>query len=545
MTDPRTRTYLPPARIAWHSPDLDPPEVAKLLKPGDGQISLARSPLLVLRHRGGNAPGVMLDFGIEMFGGIRITVGTTTNNRPVNFRIRFGESFTEAMTLPNQDHAIHDQIAPLAFLGTTEVGATGFRFVRLDVIDENAEIEIQAIHAVSILRPLEQIGSFECSDSRLNRIWQTGARTVHLCMQDYLWDGIKRDKLVWIGDMHPEARVISTVFGENQIIPQSLDFARNEYPLPGWMNGIASYSLWWIIIHRDWYWHYGRLDYLAEQRSYLLGLLDTLHNVIGPDGREKLPGRRFLDWPSSSDTVALHAGLQGLLAMAFKAGADLCEALNEPRVAQRCRDDAVRLRRPVMSAPGSKQANALLVLSGLADAVHTNKMELSRDPLEGVSTFYGYYLLQARAMAGDFAGCMDLIRTFWGAMLDRGATTFWEDFNLSWLENSGRIDEATPPGKKDLHADFGAFCYLGLRHSLCHGWAAGPTAWLSEHVLGITPLSPGFKSVQVQPRRLGLDWAWGTYPTPLGPLRVELVRAADGTPETIVKAPDGMKVERI
>jgi alpha-L-rhamnosidase len=40
-----------------------------------------------------------------------------------------------------------------------------------------------------------------------------GADTVHLCMQDYLWDGIKRDRLVWIGDMHPEVSTINAVFG--------------------------------------------------------------------------------------------------------------------------------------------------------------------------------------------------------------------------------------------------------------------------------------------------------------------------------------------
>ena len=25
---------------------------------------------------------------------------------------------------------------------------------------------------------------------------------------------------------------------------------------------------------------------------------------------------------------------------------------------------------------------------------------------------------------------LDVIRTYWGAMLDLGATTFWEDFNI-------------------------------------------------------------------------------------------------------------------
>ena len=48
------------------------------------------------------------------------------------------------------------------------------------------------------------LGSFHCSDALLERIWDVAAYTVHLNMQQYIWDGIKRDRLVWMGDLHPE-----------------------------------------------------------------------------------------------------------------------------------------------------------------------------------------------------------------------------------------------------------------------------------------------------------------------------------------------------
>ena len=83
-------------------------------------------------------------------------------------------------------------------------------------------------------------------------------------------------------------------------------------------------------------------------------------------------------------------------------------------------------------------------------------------------------MLQAMAKAGNYTGALNDIRIFWGAMLDLGATTFWEDFNLDWVNNASRIDELVPEGKKDVHGDYGAYCYLGLRHSFCHGWASGP-----------------------------------------------------------------------
>ena len=40
-------------------------------------------------------------------------------------------------------------------------------------------------------------------------------------------------------------------------------------------------------------------------------------------------------------------------------------------------------------------------------------------------------------------------------MLDVGATTFWEDFNMEWLPDAGRIDELVPAGKKDIHEIMG------------------------------------------------------------------------------------------
>ena len=53
------------------------------------------------------------------------------------------------------------------------------------------------------------------------------------------------------------------------------------------------------------------------------------------------------------------------------------------------------------------------------------------------------------------------MKEYYGAMLDKGATTFWEDFNIDWLENTGNIDEILSPDQRDLHGDNGAFCYIG------------------------------------------------------------------------------------
>jgi len=64
----------------------------------------------------------------------------------------------------------------------------------------------------------------------------------------------------------------------------------------------------------------------------------------------------------------------------------------------------------------------------------------------------------------------------------------------------------------------GAHCYVAYQYSFCHGWASGPTAWLSQHVLGVKPVEPGSTRVVVSPKLGHLRWAEGSYPTPLGPI---------------------------
>ena len=67
---------------------------------------------------------------------------------------------------------------------------------------------------------------------------------------------------------------------------------------------------------------------------------------------------------------------------------------------------------------------------------------------------------------------------YYGAMLDKGATGFWEEFDMDWLSNSCRIDQFPKENQKDIHGDFGDYCYKGFRCGLCHGWSAGVISFI-------------------------------------------------------------------
>jgi hypothetical protein len=492
---------------------------------------------------------ILLDFGKEMHGGIQIVTGKYTKNSPIKVKITLGESVSEAMSsVPGSsatnDHAIRDFELLLPWLGTIEVGNSGFRFAKIELLDNEKELKIKEVRAIAVQRDIPRLGSFKSSDERLNQIWETGAYTVYLNMQNFLWDGIKRDRLVWVGDMHPEVMTMLSVFGYNEVVPKSLDLIRDITKLPDYMNGISSYSMWWILIHYQWYMNNGNLEYLQKNQDYIFSLLTQLETKIDANGKENLNGGRFLDWPTSPNKEAIHAGLQSMMIMTFEAGEKIASILKDKDKAARYTQTIQLLKKHVPDANGNKSGAALLALSGLEDTKAINDRSLAVNPTDGISSFYGYYVLQARAMAGDYDGAIDVIRKYWGGMIDLGATTFWEDFDMKWLENAGRIDEITPTGKVDVHAQYGSYCYKGLRNSFCHGWASGPTAWLSQHVLGVTVVEAGCRKVKIEPHLGDLKWVEGTYPTPLGVIYIRHEKKEDGTVKSTIKAPKGIKIIR-
>ncbi|MBR6935458.1 MAG: alpha-L-rhamnosidase [Clostridia bacterium] len=551
--DVRVRRFLTPQRILWKTDGVTGEDC--LLTPAEKQIhfNVPRTMCMKCAPAGDDfsPAAVLIDFGVEFHGYVKLYIHSVNPTR-VKLRIRFGESAEEAMAdlggkkNATNDHIDRDQIIDVGFLSMPEIGPSGFRFVRIDLLDPGAQITLMAVAGIFVYRELEYKGSFHSNDARLDKIWNTAAYTVHLNMQEYVWDGIKRDRLVWIGDIHPETSTIQAVFGYDKSVENSLDLARNESPLPNMMCGISGYSVWWVLVHYGWYMQNGDLEYLRQQQVYMKELLKFFANCVGEDGGETLPNGRLLDWPTNDNPAGIHAGYQGMLAMCFDAGAFLFGELGDDETVAMCRETAAKLRTHLPDPNGSKQAAAMLILAKIATGEAADELckMIKKDGAHRISTFFGFYVLQALAELDETGAALDMIRDFWGAMLDRGATTFWEDFNLDWLEGSGRIDELVPDGVKDLHGDYGAYCYIGFRHSLCHGWASGPAAFLSRYVLGITPVEPGCKTVRIAPKLGDLRFVEGTYPTPYGNIHVIHKYNTKGEIVSKIEAPEGVTVIR-
>ncbi len=537
--DTRLRDYLNPVRIVVKDGSVDNAEV--LLSNRDIMRRMHNEGTVVFEKGG----FLLLDFGKEINGSVRITVGSILKQKTAKVRIRFGESVSEAMSELGVDNAVNAHFARdtelmLCAMGTTEYGEDGFRFVSIELLDD-VKLYLQSFVAVFIHQDLEYKGEFQCSDALLNQIWQVGAYTVELNMQDYVYDGIKRDRLVWIGDMQPEVATIAAVFGYDDSVKRSLDFVRDNTELPRWMCGIPTYSMWWIIIHYEWYLHTGDKAYLLEQKDYMLALLQKAIPWIKNFRNSTEPMATYVDW-SARNTEYEEAGLKSVFAMAFDAAAKICDVYQAYELKVMCQAAMEELRRETLQYGDNKQMASLLAVSGLQNAERIYEDILQKEPLEGLSTFMGSFVLCAMAKAGHIDTALDVIRGYWGGMLQIGATTFWEDFDIKWLDNAGRIDEPVPEGKHDVHREYGKHCYTQFRHSLCHGWASGPTSFLSRYVLGIRIVEPGCKVIRIEPHLCGLKWAKGKYPTPKGCIEVAHQCDENGNVTTSISVPDGVTV---
>ena len=551
--DELARVFISPQRVVWKY-DGGGKLVSNesvLFQEGKSQTELGSNNSCKMTTTENETASILLDYGIEIHGSLQLVLGSSPRREPSLVRIRFGESVGECNSQTNNsewkvgfatdDHAKRDITLEIPRDGMIEIGNTGFRFVRIDLL-QRTTIHLREARAILRYRDIPYLGSFRSNDERLNQIWLTGAYTVHLNMQEYLWDGIKRDRLVWLGDMHPETSTITSVFGYNEVVPKSLDLACEQFPLPRWMNNMSAYSMWYLIIHYEWYMQHGQMDFLQKHKPYILGLIDLIDGKIDENGNETLAASRFLDWPSSPNSQGVEAGYRALLYWALKDAEKLCLILNEKASAQKSRAAAERLNRLIKGHNNLKQAAALMAIAGIADPTTMCDEVVSAGGAKGFSTFYGYYMLEAQALAGQYMEAINIIRQYWGGMLDMGATTFWEDFDLEWTKNAARLDELTPAGKKDIHGDFGAYCYPGYRHSFCHGWASGPTAWLTRHVLGVEVVEPGSKTLRITPHLVDLDWVEGTYPTPFGVVSIKHTKGKDGNITSQIKAPKGVKI---
>jgi hypothetical protein len=147
---------------------------------------------------------------------------------------------------------------------------------------------------------------------------------------------------------------------------------------------------------------------------------------------------------------------------------------------------------------------------------------LRNDPMvmSPISPHDATHLLEAYAALDLELHLRDLLETHWGGIVRNNEPTvpeFWQTGEANGLR---------------YREDF----------SRCHPYGSGPAYVLMQYVLGARPAAPGWAKASIRPHSMGLAFASGRVPTPLGDLGISWERG-DTSWDMEIELPKGMQAE--
>ena len=413
-------------------------------------------------------------------------------------------------------------------------------------------------------RPRPAGASFACSDPVLERIYETGLRTVDLCALDAYVDCPTREQRAWTGDSvvhqmvdlvanpdwsmarwHPRLAAASRSDGMLAMAPASDFWADDRTFVPDW-------SLHWVRSLHNLYRYTGDRDLVAELAPVAERTLRWFEAYLGADGLlHDVSGWVLLDW-ASVYANGTSSTLNALWARALEDFVDIASWLGNDGTAAwaAARYDGVAAGFDVFYDPSravyvdhlvdgsprpesAQHGGAAALAAGLvpedrvADVIArlTDRSRLVRHS----------WVMDSVTVDGGSTGFVNLVTGYPEPAWDPDRQMVEAEPFFRYVLHDGLARAGRPDLVAGLCRDWSVFldagettwpeCWTG--GTRCHGWSSTPTRDLVVHTLGITPAEPGYGAVRVAPALGDLEWARATVPTPRGPVTVEA--RADGT----------------
>lgn len=445
--------------------------------------------------------GQLLDFGYDITAKTQITY--SEKFEPIT--LCYGESRTEALDVSDcyLKHVIEtpndsgiEQISENTFV--TRLRA--FRYIFLPDVNHDS-ITITVDHQYVDFGGVSQ---FKSSDKRLNKIWEIADRTFRTCSDIFFLDGVKRDKWVWSGDAFQSYFINKYSFFNKEIVERTILGLRGNDPIQQHLNTIIDYSLYWMISIEEYYQTFGDRKFLEKVYPKMESLLQYCDAQIDEHGF--IYGKKddwvYIDW-AEFDICGPLCAEQMLLARAYQSVIAIRQALGKSIA-----DLNVKFKKLISNIHKfywdeekggfidsyesgkrnvTKHANIFAILFNYADEVKAAKIKhhvlLNPEINEIHTPYFKFWELEVMAKIGEFSYVIEQIKSYWGGMLDEGATTFWEYYD----PNETGVDKYAMYGDK-------------YGKSLCHAWGASPIYLIGRYLLGVHSTSPGYESFEVAPQ---------------------------------------------
>lgn len=514
--------------------------------------------------RPGAMPGVVFDFAREAVGYMEIVADAPEGGV---LQLLYGETLDMALLDTFVLKKGRNTLSPF--------GRRAFRYVKLVLQAAPETVGLRRFMVRQVRYPFAQQGCLETSNPVLNRIWDIGRYTTMINSQDHLEDCPLREKALWVADAVVMGKVIYHTFGDAALLRKCLlqgaRIQNEDGSIPG--TGpernrfvLPDFCAHWLFGVADHYAYTGDIAFLRTLWPAVERLLGWFEAQEDEDGLFARANRKgwwcFVDWATYLDRRDRVTAVSCLYYKALRHAAELADALGHAEQARRMREKAPKLRAAIrgklwsaehdafadcrtaegLSASITLQTNFTAIWSGVmerdeAETFLTAYYDSGKAPQLAGAFFY-HIVLETLFDMGRHAQAVEAISSYWGGMLDRGATTWWEVF-----------DPASPACTVPSPYQGNTPTYL-MDHvpvSLCHGWGASPTYLLTQHVLGVDIGGLGQSVVRLRtpPASLAMPRASGEVPTALGIIRVEWERDASGVCRFVATLPQGLEAEVI
>lgn len=442
-----------------------------------------------------------LDFGDHYVGYVTLTFRSagSPQDAPAFLRLKFAEIPQEILDDSAsydgwiskgwiQEEYIHIDVLPQTIALPRRYA---FRYLEVLAIDTSRkfrvaveEASLTAVSAVS-MDDAEPIADLP---EDLQKIDRAALKTLADCMQHVFEDGPKRDRRLWIGDLRLQARTNYYTFKNYGLVRRCMYLFAGLTRADGRIAAclftdpvmqaddsfLWDYSLFFNSILYDYYNETKDIETVRElwpagYRQIELALNDMEDGVLKTD----FPLYAFIDWKEGLDRQAAAQGVWVYVLRQAAFLADLAGTRKQKTWIEELLTDGKEKaiscfwnpeKKLFESGPGrqvSKITQAWMVLADVVPAEEGRELMLrvlEDEKALGVLTPYAYHcLVEALLHVGEKKKAMEMLRSYWGAMIDLGADTFWEAFDPD-------DPLASPYGSMQVN-------------SFCHAWSCTP-AWL-------------------------------------------------------------------
>ncbi|MCL2159041.1 MAG: hypothetical protein FWH48_06515, partial [Oscillospiraceae bacterium] len=111
------------------------------------------------------------------------------------------------------------------------ISPRGFRYLALTFRNTKGDITLKNLDFISAHYPTKKIGSFECSDPALNKIWEMCALTQSINMEDAYDDCVDRERGLYVLDTLVQYHNNLACFGDHKLMKRCLEiYAQSLHP---------------------------------------------------------------------------------------------------------------------------------------------------------------------------------------------------------------------------------------------------------------------------------------------------------------------------